>query len=119
MSADGTTSKELPRTKRNTISTDAALFTASLIAYLLDSAISENAEKVVGGSDPAMSKGSDAATVSSPEEMEAALKQSTETMKRNYNRKKADSWEYKPGDKVWLEGTNITTNQPIKKLNDK
>jgi len=40
-------------------------------------------------------------------------------MKRNYNKKKGDSREYKPGAKVWLEGTNITTDRPIKKLNDK
>jgi hypothetical protein len=53
------------------------------------------------------------------EETEAALKQSAETMKRNYDRKKGDSREYTPGEKVWLEGTNITTNQPIKKLDDK
>jgi hypothetical protein len=53
------------------------------------------------------------------EETEAALKQSAETMKRNYDRKKGDSREYAPGDKVWLEGTNITTNRPIKKLDDK
>jgi hypothetical protein len=40
-------------------------------------------------------------------------------MKRNYDKKKGDSWEYAPGDKVWLEGTNITTDRPIKKLDDK
>jgi hypothetical protein len=48
-----------------------------------------------------------------------ALKQSAEMMKRNYDRRKGDLQEYKPGDKVWLEGTNITTNRPIKKLNNK
>jgi hypothetical protein len=53
------------------------------------------------------------------EETEAALKQSAETMKRNYDKKKGDSREYAPGDKVWLEGTNITTDRPIKKLDDK
>ena len=26
--------------------------------------------------------------------------------------------EYKPGNKVWLEGTNITTDRPSKKLGD-
>jgi hypothetical protein len=40
-------------------------------------------------------------------------------MKRNYDKKKGESQEYNPGDKVWLEGTNITTERPIKKLDDK
>ena len=53
------------------------------------------------------------------EEMEAALKQSNETMKKAYDRKKGESWEYQPGDKVYLEGTNVTTDRPIKKLGDK
>jgi len=49
------------------------------------------------------------------EEAEAALKQSAEeTMKRNYDRKKGDSREYLPGERVWLEGTNITTDQRSK-----
>ena len=52
------------------------------------------------------------------EETEAALKQSNETMKRAYD-KRGELWEYKPGDRVYLEGTNITTDQPIKKLDDK
>ena len=52
-------------------------------------------------------------------ETEAALKQSNETMKRAYDKKKGESWEYQPGDKVYLEGTNITTDRPIKKLDDK
>ena len=46
------------------------------------------------------------------EETEAALKQSNETMKRAYDKKKGKSREYQPGDKVYLEGTNITTNGP-------
>jgi len=44
------------------------------------------------------------------EEAGAALRQSAETMKRNYDKKKGDSREYRPGEKVWLEGTNITTD---------
>jgi hypothetical protein len=47
-------------------------------------------------------------------ETEAALKQ-----KKAYDRKRGDPQEYKPGDKVYLEGTNITTDRPIKKLDDK
>ena len=52
-------------------------------------------------------------------EAESALKQTAETMKKFYNRKKGDSREYSIGDKVWLEGTNITTTRPSKKLGDK
>jgi Chromo (CHRromatin Organisation MOdifier) domain len=40
-------------------------------------------------------------------------------MKRAYNRKKGESWGYQPGDKVYLEGTNITTDRPIKMLDNK
>ena len=53
------------------------------------------------------------------EETEAALKQSNEMMKRAYDRKKGESREYQPRDKVYLEGTNITTDRPIKKFDDK
>src|SRR5882762_2967355 len=52
-------------------------------------------------------------------EAESALKQTAETMKKFYNHKKSDSHEYSIGDKVWLEGTNITTTRPSKKLRDK
>jgi hypothetical protein len=45
-------------------------------------------------------------------ETKAALRQSVEMMKRNYNQKKGESQEYKPGDKVWLEGTKRTTDRP-------
>ena len=41
------------------------------------------------------------------------------TMKRAYDRKRRDSWEYNPRDKVYLEGTNITMDRPIKKLDKK
>jgi hypothetical protein len=40
-------------------------------------------------------------------------------MKKAYNRKKGESRECQPRDKVYLEGTNITTDRPIKKLDDK
>lgn len=41
------------------------------------------------------------------------------TMKRYYDRKRGPSVEYKKGDKVWLEGTNLSTDQPAAKLGDK
>ena len=53
------------------------------------------------------------------EETGAALRLATEQMKMYYDRKREDSREYKPGDKVWLEGHNITTDRPSKKLDDK
>jgi transposase InsO family protein len=53
------------------------------------------------------------------EETKAALTLAQETMKRNYDKKKGESRNYQIGDKVWLEGTNINTNQPIKKLDNK
>ena len=53
------------------------------------------------------------------EETKAALTMAQETMKHNYSTKKGPSQEYQIGDKVWLEGTNILTDWPIKKLDDK
>lgn len=53
------------------------------------------------------------------EEAAAALKQSQETMKRFYDKKKGSSRDYKIGDKVWLEGNNIRTDRPMKKLDNK
>jgi len=53
------------------------------------------------------------------EETESALRLSAEQMKTYYDRKRSPSQEYKPGDKVWLEGQNITTDRPSKKLDDK
>jgi hypothetical protein len=35
-------------------------------------------------------------------------------MKATYDKRKADAVVYKPGDKVCLEGTNISTKQPAK-----
>jgi hypothetical protein len=49
------------------------------------------------------------------DETEAALKQAQETMKQFYDRNRGESQEYKKGDKVWLEWTNITTDRPAKK----
>ena len=52
------------------------------------------------------------------EEVGSALKKAAEDMKKYYDRNRKESVEYKPGDKVWLEGTNITTDRPSKKLGD-
>ena len=40
-------------------------------------------------------------------------------MKKFYDRKQEDIVEYKKGDKVWLEATNLPTKHPMKKLNNK
>ena len=52
-------------------------------------------------------------------EAQAALIKAAETMKTFYDKKRADARNYDKGDKVWLEGSNITTMQPSKKLGEK
>ena len=51
--------------------------------------------------------------------MEANLKMVVETIKQFYDQTKGESIQYKKGDKVWLEVTNITTKYSIKKLDNK
>ena len=53
------------------------------------------------------------------EEAKSALLQAQETMKRHYDTHKNAAPEYKKGDQVWLEGTNIKTDRPMKKLDNK
>jgi hypothetical protein len=53
------------------------------------------------------------------EETKATLMLAQETMKRNYDKKKGESHNYQIRDRVWLEGTNINTDRPIKKLDNK
>ena len=53
------------------------------------------------------------------EEAKSALLQAQETMKRHYDAHKNAAQEYKKGDQVWLEGTNIKMDRPMKKLNNK
>jgi hypothetical protein len=53
------------------------------------------------------------------EEALAALRYTREDMTRFYARKQNQSLKYKIGDKVWLEGTNLTTQRPSKKLEHK
>jgi hypothetical protein len=40
-------------------------------------------------------------------------------MKHFYNLHRKDTQPYQPGDKVWLEGYNLQTDRPLKKLGDK
>ena len=53
------------------------------------------------------------------EEVEASLKIAVETMKWFYNQTKGEFIQYKKGDKVWLEATNVTTKYLMKKLDNK
>jgi hypothetical protein len=50
------------------------------------------------------------------EETQAALRYTKEDMQRFHNRLQKPSIVYEQGDKVWLEGTNLTTQRPSKKL---
>lgn len=52
-------------------------------------------------------------------EATSALKKAAETMKRFYDRTKGISIDYKIGDLVWLDATNIQINRPAKKLSDR
>ena len=49
----------------------------------------------------------------------AALKKTASDMKRYYDEGRQDAPEYQVGDKVYLEGSNISTNRPLKKLDDR
>ena len=49
----------------------------------------------------------------------AALKKAAEDMKRYYDKGKQPAKQYKTGDRVYVEGKNITTTRPAKKLDDK
>ena len=51
--------------------------------------------------------------------MEANLKMAVETIKWFYDQTKGESIQYKKGDKVWLEATNVTIKCPMKKLDNK
>src|SRR5882757_11328057 len=49
----------------------------------------------------------------------SALEKAAESMKRFYDWKKASSHDYKEGQMVWLDGRNIKTLRPSKKLDQK
>lgn len=40
-------------------------------------------------------------------------------MKRQYDKRTREAYQYQPGDLVWLEGTHIRTDRPTKKLEDR
>lgn len=53
------------------------------------------------------------------EEAASSLKRATETMKEFYDQKRSDFQEYKVGDKVYVEASNISSMHPTKKLDNK
>ena len=53
------------------------------------------------------------------EEAEAALHRAAEDMARYYDQNRQEAVTYNVGDLVWLEGKDIHTNRPSKKLDDK
>ena len=53
------------------------------------------------------------------EEVNASLKMAAKTMKQFYDQTKREFIQYKKGDKVWLETTNVITKYPMKKLDNK
>lgn len=53
------------------------------------------------------------------EEVVLALQHAMQKMKEQYDQNKKPSRKYNMGDKVWLEATNLKTDQPMKKLDNK
>src|SRR5277367_5976491 len=53
------------------------------------------------------------------EDAQAALKQAAEQMKIAHDKRARKSVEYAKGDEVYLEATNIRTDRPSKKLDNK
>ena len=53
------------------------------------------------------------------EEARAALTKARDLMKRYYDRHLGKAMDYKAGDLVWLEKTNIGSTRPMKKLDDR
>ena len=53
------------------------------------------------------------------EETEASLVSTADQMKRFYDKKRSESRNYQIGDQVLLDGKNIPTTRPTKKLEDR
>ena len=49
-------------------------------------------------------------------EAKATLAKAQEDMTRYYNRRREPAPEYAPGDRVYLDGSDIQTSRPSKKL---
>jgi hypothetical protein len=48
-----------------------------------------------------------------------ALTRAAENMKRYYDRNHSEAPDYQPGDLVYLEGTNLKSDRPTRKLDDR
>jgi hypothetical protein len=53
------------------------------------------------------------------EEVRAVISHVQRLMKTQYNKWWKDSHDYHQGDKVWVDGKEITTDRPTKKLDDR
>ena len=53
------------------------------------------------------------------EEAKAALVKSKDEMTRYYNQRRTPTPEYKPGDRVYLDASDIQTTRPSRKLSHK
>ena len=56
---------------------------------------------------------------SSRKEAEAALHRAADDMARLYDQNRGEAVSYQVGDKVWLDGKDIKSDRPSKKLDDK
>jgi hypothetical protein len=52
------------------------------------------------------------------EEVGVAISHAQRLMKTQYNKQWKDSCDYQQGDEVWVDGKEITTDRPMKKLDD-
>jgi hypothetical protein len=52
------------------------------------------------------------------EEVGAAISHAQRLMKTQYDKQREDSRNYQKGDRVWVNGKEITTDRPTKKLDD-
>src|SRR5713101_6291600 len=53
------------------------------------------------------------------EEVGAVIAHTQRLMKKQYDKGKQLSQDYHPGDKVWVDGKEITTDRPTKKLDNR
>src|SRR5712692_1386085 len=53
------------------------------------------------------------------EEVEVVIAHAQRLMKKQYDKGKQPSQNYQPGDKVWVDGKEITTDRPTKKLDNR
>jgi hypothetical protein len=52
------------------------------------------------------------------EEVGVAISHAQRSMKTQYDKQRKDGCDYQKGDRVWVDGKEITTDRPMKKLDD-